>query len=331
MSRTVSIKLGLNGAFATRRWERPETIVRLTREVGYDSLEFCADQIDVFFMGNADFRQEMAARVRAAAETEGVEVWDLYTGVATHRFHGFSHSDPRVRERMMEWMREAMQVAVALGGPRLGGHVDAIPVESLNDAEAYGRARARAYAYWRQLAREAADLRLEALYLEQMYVPSEIPWTLEQAEEAMVTINAESEGVPVYLTVDVGHQAGQQYGLQPPDTDYLEWVRRFGAFSQVIHLQQTTPEGSQHWPFTPRYNERGKVNMAEFMAALREAHEAAGESALAECLDPVGEQRLVLEAIPGSTKCEELLLEELRISAKYLYEFVPREGLSWTV
>lgn len=228
-------------------------------------------------------------------------------------------------------MREAMEVAVAMGSPRLGGHVDAIPVESLNDAEAYQRARAQAYAYWRKLAREAADRGMEALYLEQMYVPSEIPWTLEQAEEAMLAINTESEGVPVYLTVDVGHQAGQQYGLQPPDTDYLEWVRRFGAFSQVIHLQQTTPEGSHHWPFTPRYNERGKVKMAEFMAALREAHEGAVDSPLAECLDPVREQRLVLEAIPGSTKCEDLLLEELRISAEYLCQFVPKEGLRWQV
>ena len=129
MSRSVCMQLGLNGAFATRRWERAENIIRLTREMGYGVLEYCADVVDPFFMGDAQFRSEFAAETRAAAEEYGVEIWDLYTGVATHRFHGFSHYHAAVRRRMSEWMVEAMRIAVALGGPRLGGHVDALPVE----------------------------------------------------------------------------------------------------------------------------------------------------------------------------------------------------------
>ncbi len=331
MFRSVSIKLGLDGAFATRRWEQPENIVGLVREVGFPSLEFGADVIDPFFVGDAQFRLDLAARCREVAERVGVELWGLYTGMCTHRSHGFSHSHVAVRRRMEEWMIAAMQTAVALGGPRLGGHVDAVPVEKLSDPVAYRQACAHAYAAWRNLSRLGAQVGMEALYVEQMYIPSEIPWTLDQTEECLLAINTESEGIPVYVTVDVGHQAGQQYGMSGPDADYLEWVRRFGAFSQVIHLQQTTPEGSHHWPFTPAYNEAGKVEMDKFMVALREAHESALDSPLATCLEPVSEQRLVLEVIPGSTKCEDLLLEELRLSAEYLTQFVPFEGMVWEV
>ena len=331
MSRSVSIKLGLDGAYATRRWEKPENIVGLVRELGFPCLEFCADLIDPFFLGDRTFQLELAAECRAVAEQVGVEIWNLYTGMCTHRSHGFSHSHVAPRRRMEEWMVLAMQTAVALGGPRLGGHVDAIPVESLQDPVLYGRACANAYAAWRRLAALGKEIGMRALYVEQMYIPSEIPWTLNQTTECLLAINTESEGVPVYVKVDVGHQAGQQYGMQPPDTDYLEWVRRFGAFSEVIHLQQTSPEGSHHWPFTERYNEAGHIDMDKFMAALREAHETAAHSPLISCLDPISDQRLILEVIPGSTKCEDVLLEELKVSAEYLKAWVPWEGLRWEV
>lgn len=331
MSRTVSLKLGLDGAYATRRWEKPENIVGLVRELGYPCMEFCADIIDPFFMGDTQFRLDLAAKCRAVAERVGVEIWNLYTGMCTHRSHGFSHSHVAPRRRMEEWMVLAMQTAVALGGPRLGGHMDAIPVEYLKDPAAYGRACANAYAAWRNLARLGQEVGVEALYVEQMYIPSEIPWTLDQTAECLLAVNTESEGCPVYVTVDVGHQAGQQYGMTAPDTDYLEWVRRYGAFSEVIHLQQTSPEGSHHWPFTEQYNEAGHIEMDKFMAALRESHEAAAASPVAAALAPVTTQRLILEVIPGSTKCEDLLLEELRLSAEYLTQFIPFEGLVWEV
>ena len=61
-----------------------------------------------------------------------------------------------------------------------------------------------------------------------MYIPSEVPWTLEQGERFLRDANS-PHGCPVRLTLDVGHQAGMHYGLSGPDLDYLEWIRRFAA------------------------------------------------------------------------------------------------------
>lgn len=331
MSREVSIKLGIDAAFATRRWEQPANIVRIARQLGFTCLEYCGDLIDPFFMGDAETRFAMAAEIKATAEAEGIEMWDLYTGMATHRFHGLGHSNPACRQRMAQWVLEACELSAAMGCTRWGGHVDAIPVESLGDPVAYQRAVASLYAQWRDLADQAGEKGMTALYIEQMYVPSEVPWTLAQTAEALLAYNLDREGCRIYTTIDVGHQAGQQYGMQPPDTDYREWVRHYGGFSEVIHLQQTSPDGSHHWPFTEAYNAAGHIDMDEFMTALREGHEAAAEMPLASVLAPVPEQRLVLEVIPGSTKCEDLLLEELRESYEYLSQWIPPEGLTWTV
>lgn len=328
--RTVTLHLGVNGAFCTRRWEEPDNWMRLTRECGYRCHEFCADVIDPFFSGTRDYQLATAAQVKAAAERHGVRITDIYTGVATHRFHGLSHSDPRCRDRMKAWVVDAMDIALAMGTDAVGGHWDALSCEVLQDASRTQEAIRRQHETFRELARTAKGKGLRALYNEQMYTPSEVPWTLQQAREFLVSVNRDADGVPVYLTVDVGHQAGMHYGLAGEDLSYEAWLREIGAFAEIIHLQQTTPDASHHWAFTEEYNRRGHVRMEKVLEALHRAHEECHKSPIAEHLPPAQVAYLVAEIIPGSTKTEAALLTELRESAEYLCQYVPEAGLTWT-
>ncbi len=327
--RTVKIELGINGAFCTRRWEEPENWMRITRELGFRCHEFCADVIDPFFSGNRQHRLQAARAVRDAAQRHGVFITDIYTGVATHRFHGLSHSDPRVRERMQDWITECMDIAVAMGTDAIGGHWDALSVEVLEDAQRAEATVARTIGIFRRLAEIAAAKGLRTLHNEQMYIPSETPWTLAQAEEFLIETNRESNGAPVRLTIDVGHQAGMHYGLEGDDLSYVEWLKRFGAAAEIVHLQQTTPDASAHWPFTPEYNCAGHVEMDEVMEALSHSHEHYAEQPWAEHLAPADRAYLIAEIIPGSTKTETALLEELGESAEFLKRWVPDEGIVW--
>jgi sugar phosphate isomerase/epimerase len=325
--RTVHIDIGINGAFLTRRWEEPENWMRLTAELGFSYHSFCADLLDPFFSGDREYRMEAAAATREAAATHGVEIFDVYTGVATHRFHGLSHGDARVRGRMRAWILEAMDLCVALGAPRLGGHWDAFSVETLGDAPSLEAAWERVVNQFRGLAGEAARRGLQALYNEQMYIPSEVPWTLDQAERFLVEVNRERRGCPVLLTLDVGHQAGMHYGLAGADLDYREWLRRFGATTEIIHLQQTTPDASHHWPFTAALNERGHIRIEEVLEALRWSHDHYRNSPVCEVVPQVDRAILVLEIIPGSTKTEAQLRDELRESSEYLRRYIPPGGI----
>ncbi len=331
MSRTVHVEIGINGAFITRRWEEPESMMRLTVETGYKVHEFCADVIDPFFMGPKDFLLNMAMEVKKWAKHYGVYITDIYTGVATHRFHGFSHSRPEPRERMKQWMYDCWDICLAMGTDRWGGHVDAVSVEVMQRPGGYEKAIENIHRTWRELAAVAKDKGMGALYCEQMYIPSEVPWTLQQTEDLLIAVNKDSEGVPVYVTIDVGHMAGMHYGLSGPDLDYREWLRRFAPWAEIIHLQQTTPDASAHWPFTEEYNRRGHIRMDAVMEAIEEGHRNAENSPIIEALEPVSRQFLILELVPGSTKNEETLLREMRESAEYLRQFVPEGGLEITV
>src|SRR5438105_8051505 len=150
--RAVRLDIGVNGAFLKRRWEEPENWMRLTAELGYPYHSFCADVLDPFFGGDREYRLEAAAATRAAAQRYGITIFDVYTGVATHRFHGLSHSDERVRARMRQWILDCLEICAALGAERLGGHWDAFSVETLSDPERAAAAWQRIVAQFRELA-----------------------------------------------------------------------------------------------------------------------------------------------------------------------------------
>jgi len=338
MARRVHLDIGINGAFLTRRWEEPDNFMRLTREAGFEHHEFCADALDPFFSGDREYQLATARAVKDAAERHGVTITDIYTGVATHRFHGLSHSDASVRARMKQWILDCMDLALAMGTDRIGGHWDALSVETLSDPARTEWACRNIYRTFRELSAAAAEKGIAAIYNEQMYIPSEIPWTLDQAQEFLVEVNRGADtagggrapGSPIYLTIDVGHQAGEHYGLSGPDTDYVAWLERFAAFAEVIHVQQTTRDASHHWPFTAEYNERGHVRVEKVLKAIERSHSGGADEAVAQALAPVARTYLIAEIIPGSTKTEEKLLEELAESARYLRRFVPEGGLDLT-
>jgi len=323
----VHLDIGINGAFLTRRWEEPENFIKLTKELGYDYHSFCSDVLDPFFSGDRDYQIETAKKIREYAERYEVNIWDYYTGMATHRFHGLSHSDERVRKRMKEWIISAMDIAKEMGAKYLGGHWDAISVEVLSDPVKTKERIYNVYNVFKELAIIAKKKGLLGISNEQMYIPSEKPWTLEEAEEFLVEVNKDNEGVPVYLTIDVGHQAGMHYGLSGNELSYEEWLKRFAVFSPIIHLQQTRADSSSHWPFTEEYNSLGHVKIEKILSAIKYSYEHYKENSISKYLKPVEKIVLVVEVIPSSTKTEDRLLKELKYTAEYLRKYIPKGGI----
>ncbi len=319
---------GVNGAFLTRRWEEPDNFMRITRRLGYRYHSFCADVLDPFFSGDKKYQLKTARAIRRAARRHGVEIVDYYTGMATHRFHGLAHKDPACRKRMREWFVGAMDIVRAMGVKRIGGHVDAISVEALGGAAKAGNVWKGVIRQFRDLSLIAKRKGLSAIYNEQMYIPSEKPWTLDETEKFLIGANRGNRGAAVRVALDVGHQAGMHYGLRGKDLDYREWLRRFAAFTEIIHIQQTTPEASHHWAFTKSNNRRGHIRVPEVLRAIEESFRTCRSSPVARYLAPVREIYLIAEIIPGSTKTEKALLRELGETARFLGRHFPPGGRS---
>ena len=86
------------------------------------------------------------------------------------------------------------------------------------------------------------------------------------------------------------------------------------------------------WDFdgTLGYREGGMFG-ASLIEAIEQSHREYASNPVSEHLPPVEKTFLIAEIIPGSTKTEEKLLEELRVSAEYLKQFVPEEGLELAI
>lgn len=330
-NRNVHIDIGINGCFMARRWEQPKNWIEITRQTGFEYLEFDSDCLDPFFSGDTEYQRQTAATVRQLANDVGMIITDYYTGAATHRFHGLAHSNERVRERMKKWMVEAMDIAIELGANKIGGHFDAFSVEVLADKDLYGRQLDILYKTLKDIAVIGAEKGMEAIYLEQMYTPSEIPWTLDQTDEYLIELNSANKGCPIYLTVDTGHAAGKSYNLTGDSLLYEEWLKRFAAACEVIHLQQTTRDSSSHWPFTEEYNKKGDIVFDKILECIQWSHENYHRFAWSEVMKPADQNILVLEVIPSSTVEESQLIDQLTESCEYMRSSVPRGGMTISV
>jgi hypothetical protein len=76
-----------------------------------------------------------------------------------------------------------------------------------------------------------------------------------------------------------------------------------GDRAAVIHLQQSDADADHHWPFTPAYNERGRIRAERLLDAL-----AASGAA---------DVTLILEVIPPFEADDRQVLSDLHDSVAY--------------
>lgn len=323
----IRVDIGLNTCCFTRRWERPENWLKLSKNAGYDYVQIDSDALDPFFSGDREYQLAAARTLKNLAKEQELTLTGYYTGMASYRFHGLSHEDKSVRERMKQWVADSMDITLAMGAKKVGGRVDAYSVETLSDPGRYKERLADTIAAYKELSCIGKEKGLEALEVEQMYVPSLAPYTIVQTEQYLEAMNKENEGCRLGVTVDIGHCASQNYGGSGKDLLYEEWLKNFGAVCEEIHIQQTRRTSSSHWPFTKKYNEMGDIQVEHILEALRWSHENYEKQNWSKYLAPVKKNILILEYLPGTTETEEEILANIGESARYLRRYIPAHGV----
>lgn len=304
----AKLHLGIDVCFTRKRWTSPDEWMPIVKKkLGLNYIEFCADLIDPFFT-TAPERYNIAKGVKKLSEKYGITIFDNYTGVITHCVNLLSHPMKSLRERGVEWCTEAMKIAKLIGARGLGGHLDTIPYNVWTREGEYKKALNRLIGYFRRLAVIAKKHGNSFLLWEQMYTPNEVPYTISQANEIYEKANKNNKGVPIYLTLDVGHACCQNYKHSPEDTDPYEWLKRFAHVSPVIHLQQVNGKSSPHWPFTEKYNKIGIIKGEKVLEAI----EKSGSK----------ENYLMLEIFHSLGTNENILLDDLKRSVEYWRKFV---------
>ena len=296
------ITLGVDLSFAKKRWPEPDAWLEIvSRDLGLDCVEFDSDFLDPFFVSEPG-RSEIASEIRGLAAEAGIQIHNYFTGAMTHCVNLVSHPDERIRRDGVRWCEDAIRLASQLGARGIGGHFDTISSRNIADPKKYQGHIHQLIGTMQYLSECAAREGHEFILIEQMYAPSEVPYTLEQTEQFFGQVN-ESASVPIRLTIDVGHMCCRNFAHAPEDIDPYAWIRRFGSITPVIHLQQTHAEGSCHWPFTNTYNRQGIIDGHRIIESL---HLGGGQ-----------EVALILEIFFSLGQTDQQVIDDMRQSVDY--------------
>jgi len=303
----TKLKLGVDISFAKKRWPEPEAWLDIvSNRLGVKYVEFDSDFLDPLYISEPT-RTDMALEIRRLAQRHKVEIHNYFTGGMTHCVNLLSHPDERIRQDGLRWCEEAIDVASKLGCRGIGGHFDTISSRDLNDPERYNLLLEHLISSFRHLSYVAREKGQDFILWEQMYSPSEVPYTIRQAEELMQRVN-DGAGVDIFLTIDTGHACCHNFDHQEEDVDPYNWLRTFAPISPVVHIQQTNREESCHWPFTSKYNEMGIIEAEKVIDAIH----ASGAK----------EVFLMLEIFFGLGQSDEQVLDEMTESVEYWRKYV---------
>jgi len=108
------------------------------------------------------------------------------------------------------------------------------------------------------------------------------------------------------------------------DGDPYTWLSRLGAYSPIIHLQQTSGHESAHRPFTEAWNREGVIEPSKVLSSLAVCYGAPVDPSL-----PPRCQRiyLTLEIFTGTADIPYDRIESIKQSVRYWREWVPEDGL----
>ena len=112
---------------------------------------------------------------------------------------------------------------------------------------------------------------------------------------------------------------------QPLDADLFEWLETLGAYSPVVHLQQTDGTYSSHKPFTAKYNATGIVRPKDVFAAIARSYERPAPEGLPPRVTDI---YLAFELFFGITSSADDILSDMRESVMYWREYMPMDGMT---
>lgn len=110
----------------------------------------------------------------------------------------------------------------------------------------------------------------------------------------------------------------------PEDNDCYAWLKKLGAWSPTIHIQQTDGRHSSHAPFSPENNKDGIIHPVKILRALDECYKLPEDPTLpARC-----EHIYLIQELYLSTKDVGYQgLHRLGWSTDYLRRFIPKDDM----
>jgi sugar phosphate isomerase/epimerase len=211
------IFLAVDNCFAYKRWTRPEEWCTVIARLGINHVEASADtELDPLYMG-PEYLSDWTDAVQKSSNASGIRVVNLYSGHGTYTTLGLTHTDPRVRRRMIDQWFKPMAATAGRLGAGLGFFAHAFAHHVLQNAALYQKTVDILEQELIEINQYAASCGCGDLGIEQMYSPHQYPWTIAQTKD-LIRVVSEKSKRPFYFTEDVGHHHTK---FQRPDLSRL--------------------------------------------------------------------------------------------------------------
>ncbi|GMW00847.1 MAG: hypothetical protein AMXMBFR84_19840 [Candidatus Hydrogenedentota bacterium] len=260
----MDIKLGINTGFAINRFPEPDDWLGVVADdLGLDTVQFTADLLNPFLPEDKVAKE--IEKIRSLCNKKGVTVESTFTSAFT-RVNHLMHPDPELQAIWVEWFKRFFRLSRDLGAEGAGSHFGIMSVRDNADPEIREKRIQQGVDNWRRLAEYGASIGLRYLLFEPMSIPRECAETIAATEDILRRCGI-GFAIPMLLCQDVDH--GDLQSTNPDDTNPHAWLRAFGLKSPCIHIKQSLLDKGGHYPFTPEYNERGKIIPNEIIDTLK--------------------------------------------------------------
>jgi len=297
-------EFGLNNSWAVKRFAEPEEWVEIAAtKMEVKMMQFSLDLLDPMLVSDTS---EYVMRTRDACRRYGVMLDSCFTGGIAYMSNLLLHPFPAMRRDAFSWYSKAIELSRQLGTKSLGGHFGAMSVKDFSDQSRRDALISELIERVESLSKTGLEMGLERLLWEPMPVSREPPSTIDEAQTLLKRLG-KGVAIPVKLCIDVGHACNPN-SVNSPSYDTYEWLRRLGADSPCVHLQQTDGKADRHWPFTREHNSVGLIEGKKVVSAL----DASG----------AGDVKFFLETFPAFEQKDDDVLLDLRDSVRYWKEFL---------
>lgn len=209
------IYLVLDNCFAIKRWTKPGDWMGVCKELGYSYVQPSTDnELDPLFHSSA-YLDDWFLEVDQLQRELNMHTANFYTSYQTYRTTGFADPDRRIGDHLEDqWFKEVIPRMKKLGAKGIGFHVWAMTHPIMQNKVLYQQAQDSVMDYLSDLNRFANEGSPFQISIEQMYDPHLPPFTIDQTRKYLTQVTKRS-GIPLYVTIDVGHAVGQRKFLRP--------------------------------------------------------------------------------------------------------------------
>lgn len=115
------------------------------------------------------------------------------------------------------------------------------------------------------------------------------------------------------------------FSFDGKDGDPYAWVKELGAYSPIMHMQQTDGVKSSHAPFTKETNIGGIISPAKLLTALKESFDQGAQDGMPPMTDHV---TLAFEIFIANVSYPQDCLEDLKETVAYWKRYIPEDGMT---